>query len=217
MFPVCLDTHEPNAVDTSIWTIYVDPNQTQGEHTMLFFTLILKTRCCSDINFVVIGGTLGCRHDNAMHAMTEMNYNKWCIIEQIFPIRFYQNHHILRFVGMSGFWVSKLRGFRRKLLFMCTHFLQGYPIRMGQSIVWPSVSRLTLTDFHNTMTPSNGTIFGLAGPFWSEFTGYRWIPLIKASDAELWCFRWSAPEQTVVKTIKTSLFWDVIALIMTLL
>ena len=26
---------------------------------------------------------------------------------------------------------------------------------------------------------------------------YRWIPLTKASDAELWCFLWSVPEQTV--------------------
>ena len=27
-----------------------------------------------------------------------------------------------------------------------------------------------------------------------EFTGPRWIPRTKASDAELWCFLWSAPE-----------------------
>ena len=27
-----------------------------------------------------------------------------------------------------------------------------------------------------------------------EFTGQRWIPRTKASDAELWCFLWSAPE-----------------------
>ena len=29
-------------------------------------------------------------------------------------------------------------------------------------------------------------------PLWGEFTGDRWIPLTKASDAELWCFLWSA-------------------------
>ena len=29
------------------------------------------------------------------------------------------------------------------------------------------------------------------------FTGHWWIPLTKASDAELWCFIWSAPEQTI--------------------
>ena len=27
-----------------------------------------------------------------------------------------------------------------------------------------------------------------------EFTGHRWNPLTKASDAELWCFLWSPPE-----------------------
>ena len=31
----------------------------------------------------------------------------------------------------------------------------------------------------------------------------RRIPLKKASDAELWCFLWSAPEQTVEQTIET--------------
>ena len=34
---------------------------------------------------------------------------------------------------------------------------------------------------------------------WGEFTGDRWIPLTKTSDAELWCFLWSAPKQTVCK------------------
>ena len=32
----------------------------------------------------------------------------------------------------------------------------------------------------------------LHGPLSGEFTGHRWIPLAKASDAELWCFLWSA-------------------------
>ena len=36
--------------------------------------------------------------------------------------------------------------------------------------------------------PSNGSIFRVIGPMWGEFTGHRWIPLTKASDAELWCF-----------------------------
>ena len=30
---------------------------------------------------------------------------------------------------------------------------------------------------------------------WEEFTGHRWIPLTKASEAKLWRFLWSAPEQ----------------------
>ena len=48
-----------------------------------------------------------------------------------------------------------------------------------------------------------------------EFIGHRWIPLTKVSDAELWCFLWPAPEQTVEQTMETLVNWDVIALIMT--
>ena len=44
------------------------------------------------------------------------------------------------------------------------------------------------------MTSSNRNIFRVTGHLCGEFTGYRWIPLTKASDAELWCFLWSAPE-----------------------
>ena len=40
----------------------------------------------------------------------------------------------------------------------------------------------------HTMTSSNGNISRVTGPLWREFTGHRWIPPIKASDAELWFF-----------------------------
>ena len=43
------------------------------------------------------------------------------------------------------------------------------------------------------MTSSNGNIFRVTGPLCGEFTGRRWVPRTKASDAELWCFFWSAP------------------------
>ena len=33
--------------------------------------------------------------------------------------------------------------------------------------------------------------WGITGSFCAEFTGHRWIPLTKASDAELWSFLWS--------------------------
>ena len=44
------------------------------------------------------------------------------------------------------------------------------------------------------LTSSNGNIFRVTGPLCGEFTGPRWIPLIKASDADLWYFLWPAPE-----------------------
>ena len=66
----------------------------------------------------------------------------------------------------------------------------------------------------NMMTSSNGNIFCVTGPLWGESTGHRWIPLTKASDVQLWCFLWSAPEQTIEQTIKTPVIWDAIMLIM---
>ena len=47
------------------------------------------------------------------------------------------------------------------------------------------------------MTSSNRNIFRVTGPLCGEFTGHRWIPLTKASEEELCCFLWSAPELTV--------------------
>ena len=47
------------------------------------------------------------------------------------------------------------------------------------------------------MTSSNGNIFSVTGPLCREFTGYQWNTLKKASEAGIWCFLWSAPEQTV--------------------
>ena len=47
---------------------------------------------------------------------------------------------------------------------------------------------------HIMMTSSNGNIFRVTGHLCGEFTGLRWIPRTKASDAERWCFLWSASE-----------------------
>ena len=72
-------------------------------------------------------------------------------------------------------------------------------VRCTRQLLSRPISRLLAWDI---MTPrrfpmmksSNGNIFRVTGPLCGEFTGDRWIPLTKASDAELWCFRWSAPE-----------------------
>ena len=68
---------------------------------------------------------------------------------------------------------------------------------------------------HHMMTSSNGDIFRVTGLLCGEFIGPRWIPLTKASDAELWCCLWSAPEYTVVQTIVGLEIRDAIAPIMT--
>ena len=65
------------------------------------------------------------------------------------------------------------------------------------------------------MTSSNENIFRVNDRLRGESTGDRWIPLTKAIGTELWCFLWSAPEQTVDQTIDTPVIWDTIVLIMT--
>ena len=54
--------------------------------------------------------------------------------------------------------------------------------------------------------------FHVTGILLEESGGF---PLTNASDEELWCFLWSAPEQTVEQTIEMSVIWDAMALIMT--
>ena len=60
------------------------------------------------------------------------------------------------------------------------------------------------------MTLSIGNISRVTGPLWGEST------LTKASDAEIWSFLWSAPEQTDEQAIGSLVIWHAIALIMTL-
>ena len=48
------------------------------------------------------------------------------------------------------------------------------------------VTVATMRDF--MITSPNGNIFRVTGPLCGEFTGHRWIPHTKASDAEPCCF-----------------------------
>ena len=56
----------------------------------------------------------------------------------------------------------------------------------GIQVISPKWHRLG----SHMMTSSNGNIFRVTGPLCGEFTGHRWIPRTKASDAELWSFCW---------------------------
>ena len=59
------------------------------------------------------------------------------------------------------------------------------------TLMWSSFCE---AHFIMMMTSSNGNIFRVTGHLCGEFTRHRWIPRTKASDAEIWCFLWSAPE-----------------------
>ena len=56
------------------------------------------------------------------------------------------------------------------------------------------------------MTSSNENIFRVTGPLWGESTGHRWIPLTKSSDAGLWYFLWSVPEQMIDVTVMQNVY-----------
>ena len=58
----------------------------------------------------------------------------------------------------------------------------------------PRVSSQAPVQWFNMVSSSDENIFRVAGHLCGEFTGHRWIPLTKASDAELWCFLWSVSE-----------------------
>ena len=55
----------------------------------------------------------------------------------------------------------------------------------------------------------NGNTFRATGSLCEELIDHR----TKASDAELWCFLWTEPEQTAEQTIETPVILDAIALI----
>ena len=59
------------------------------------------------------------------------------------------------------------------------------------------ISELTFFAEKVPRTLANWNIFRVTGPLCGESTGDTWIPLTEASDVELWCFLWSASEQSV--------------------
>ena len=73
---------------------------------------------------------------------------------------------------------------------------------------WCYVLSSNVWFYARRMTSSKGNIFRVTGPLCRVLPGHRRIPLTKASDAELWCFLWSTPEQTVGQTIRTPVIWD---------
>ena len=71
--------------------------------------------------------------------------------------------------------------------------LDGFPTDMSdRKPLWTAVKQnMTLYTARLEwfmMRSSYGNIFRVTGPLCREFTGHRWIPPTKVSDAELWCF-----------------------------
>ena len=76
-------------------------------------------------------------------------------------------------------------------LLMAWHFLVS-----GQAQWWPSrfLQMFGISTGKYIWWRHQMDIFHITGCLCGDFTGHRRIPLTKASDADLWCFLWSAPE-----------------------
>ena len=101
------------------------------------------------------------------------------------------------FILASG--ISQRMGFVKvKLVLWVTGFVWRLPIRLCSCC---RGSHQNIHQIHylkpfpvGMMTSSNGNIFRVTCPLFGEFSDHRWIPHTKASDADLWCCLWSAPE-----------------------
>ena len=85
-------------------------------------------------------------------------------------------------------WKAMGKKFCQKLLMIL--FLPGLWImeHWAASLAMRWHTALTQMVRTSTMTSSNGNIFSVTGHLCGEFTGHRWIPRPKASDADLLMF-----------------------------
>ena len=91
----------------------------------------------------------------------------------------HHNHHCWHFVmGKPQERNSPHKGSVKRKVFLCRCVIMT--LLWWQLMISWSKCQLP------KMTSSNGNIFRVTDHFWGEFTGPRWIPRSKASDAELW-------------------------------
>ena len=92
--------------------------------------------------------------------------------------------------GMESFTASWYRNYKSVDDTLKSNFCVRFP---GVDMHWAAVMAPAAWNTGRMMTSFNGNIFRVTGPLCGEFTGHRRIPLTKTSDAELWCFLWTAP------------------------
>ena len=103
----------------------------------------------------------------------------------------------------NDFWLLWIGSFKTWLIFRPKIIIQGFFNCPSTAKVWGFYYELKFWStfcLHHCnavgnimMTSSNGNIVRVTGHLRGEFTGPRWIPHTKASDAELWCLLWSVP------------------------
>ena len=97
-------------------------------------------------------------------------------------------------VNESWYWGGKCSCSKRLVFYLGISWWPGCLSLVMNSTLSATVTRINTRGSGNMMTSSNGNIFRVTGLLCGEFTGHRWIPRTKASDAELRCFLWSPRE-----------------------
>ena len=81
----------------------------------------------------------------------------------------------------------------KSLWFSAMYYCPMWPVGISTVFQRPPIVHLHRPNGRYMTMSSNWNIFRVTGLLCGEFTGHRWIPITKASDAELYCFLWSAP------------------------
>ena len=141
----------------------------------------------NNLTLEVIQGPLMCLVPWTPHILHHQNSMQCILLYGLFRNKFEGEHDkVSRSHNQS--WIEKKMWWATPNLW-CVAFLLKW---VAVFHVIPSPG--SITDTKLMMTSSIGNIFRVTGLLCGEFTGNRWIPLTKASDAELWCFLGSAPE-----------------------
>ena len=116
-----------------------------------------------------------------------ISVTKWCIVGfYIGSFRYLCNKFIIPYAGCGvGYMKGTFTQYTHiciyiyilYAMYLCLFKCQGTPFCLNIYNIW-----------YTKMTSSNGNIFRVTGHLCGEFTGPRWIPRTKASDAELSCF-----------------------------
>ena len=70
------------------------------------------------------------------------------------------------------------------IFYYCSFLKSLFQLSFAQLMTKGHYVKIIMMTFNGMMTSSNGNIFWITGLLCGEFTCNRWIPLIKASDAE---------------------------------
>ena len=165
-----------------------------NEEVMFCFISFFATETVQGVSTLLQGKSCGAYtvnikpvEDLVMHESKHDDFIKWKQFLCYWPfVRELTSHLWIPFAKVICTWTNGWVNNQDTGDLRCHHAHHNVTVMICRNTVYLAASSM--------MTSSNGNIFRFAGPLWGEFTGHRWIPLTKASDAELWCFLWSPPE-----------------------